>query len=372
MPVQDSDQWVLQLCHSYYSPFMDCARQYASLFSGEPYKVLTVYLTGKPSEMVAQGSASDEVVFLNYSSRDLRGMKRPVISDVRRLAKSRNFVACISHRMKPTYVALMAASFPVFSVNHAFDVYRRWGRRFFISLFFRRLTLIGVSDAVRDDIRRCLPFWPSRRIVTLYNRIDVNSMQAEQLGREEARSALQIPSEAWVVANVGRLHPDKDQATLIRAFAKAVPCLPEHSRLIIAGEGKLESELVALVGELGVTDYVYFLGMIPSAYRYFSAFDVFALSSECESFGMVLLEAMAAGVPLICSDCGGGREVVEGVGMLFPLGDAEALAAQMITQSELGESEINKIKVAEQERLKCFFSDEAGKEHFFSYWLSRK
>lgn len=53
-----SEQWVLQFCHSYDGPFLDCARQYAALFVGTPYKVCTVYLTGAPDEEVVQGSAS--------------------------------------------------------------------------------------------------------------------------------------------------------------------------------------------------------------------------------------------------------------------------------------------------------------------------
>lgn len=58
-----AEQWVLQFSHGYDGPFMDCARQYAVLFKGTAYKVCTVYLTGAPNDEVAQGSASDEVIF---------------------------------------------------------------------------------------------------------------------------------------------------------------------------------------------------------------------------------------------------------------------------------------------------------------------
>ena len=69
------EQWILQFCHGYDGPFLDCARQYAVLFAGAPYKVCTVYLTGEPSEEVVQGSASDEVIFLACKSKDVRGLK---------------------------------------------------------------------------------------------------------------------------------------------------------------------------------------------------------------------------------------------------------------------------------------------------------
>ncbi|HEX5802388.1 MAG TPA: glycosyltransferase, partial [Azospira sp.] len=61
-----TERWVLQFCHCHYGPFLDVARQTAALFAGSPYKVLTVYLTGTPSEAAKAGSASDEVIFLDF------------------------------------------------------------------------------------------------------------------------------------------------------------------------------------------------------------------------------------------------------------------------------------------------------------------
>ena len=324
---------VLQFCHGYDGPFLDCARQYASLFVGTPYKVTTVYLTGAPSVEVERGSASDEVVFLDYRSRDVRGLKLNAIRDIKRLVAGRNFQFCIAHRFKPIYVALLGTDLPVIGVHHGFGDYQRLSRKLFANCFRKRLALLGVSNAVRDEIRACLPSWPAERIETLYNRIDIAAVQAEQVCRDDARAHLGLPQDAWVVGNVGRLHPDKDQATLIRGFAQALPQLPAGSLLAIMGSGRLESSLKALAAELGVSTSVRFLGQVPQGRRYFKAFDVFALTSDHEPFGMVLLEAMAAGVPVICSDCGGGREVVEGVGRLFALGDPAALASQLRAQA---------------------------------------
>ena len=330
-------RWILQFCHGYDGPFLDCARQYAVLFKGTPYKVCTVYLTGKPSAEVEQGSASDEVIFLDYSSAQVRGLKLGAIRDLRRIAASRDFALCIAHRFKPIYVALLGSSLPVIGVHHAFGDYKRRPRQLFANLFRKRLMLLGVSNAVRDDMRACLPDWSAERIETLYNRIDIEAVQAEQVSREDAREHLGLPQDAWVVGNVGRLHPDKDQATLIRGFALALPQLPAGSLLAIMGSGRLESSLRALAAELGVAEQVRFLGQVAHGRRYFKAFDVFALTSDHEPFGMVLLEAMAAGVPVICSDCGGGREVVAGVGSLFPLGNQDCLARLLI---ECAESEV--------------------------------
>jgi len=232
---------VLQFCHGYDGPFLDCARQYASLFVGTPYKVTTVYLTGAPSVEVERGSASDEVVFLDYRSRDVRGLKLKAIRDIKRLVAGRNFQFCIAHRFKPIYVALLGTDLPVIGVHHGFGDYQRLSRKLFANCFRKRLALLGVSNAVRNEIRACLPSWPAERIETLYNRIDIAAVQAEQVCRDDARAHLGLPQDAWVVGNVGRLHPDKDQATLIRGFAQALPQLPTGSLLAIMGSGRLEA-----------------------------------------------------------------------------------------------------------------------------------
>lgn len=357
-------QWILQFCHGYDGPFLDCARQYAALFAGTRYKVCTVYLTGAPSAEVEAGSASDEVIFLDYSSRQVRGLKLKAVADFRRIAASRDFAVCIAHRFKPIYVALLGSQLPVIGVHHAFGDYKRRTRQLFANLFRKRLALLGVSDAVRDDMRACLPGWPGERIETLYNRIDIAAVQAEQVSREAARAHLGLPQDAWVVGNVGRLHPDKDQATLIRGFAQALPQLPAGSLLAIMGSGKLEASLKHLAAELGVTESVRFLGQVAGGRRYFKAFDLFALSSDHEPFGMVLLEAMAAGVPVIGTDCGGGREVVQGVGELFPLGDAAALAGALQRQAQ--NRDLPALCERLQTHLQQRFSDAVVRERFWS------
>ncbi|MBV6286448.1 glycosyltransferase [Pseudomonas aegrilactucae] len=360
-----ADRHVLQFCHGYDGPFLDCARQYASLFAGKGYKVTTVFLTGAADPQVAAGCASDEVLFLAFSSRAVRGLKLGAIREVRRLVATRNFSFCIAHRFKPIYIALLATQLPVIGVHHAFGDYQRRTRQLFANLFARRLSLLGVSDAVRDDMRRCLPKWPVERIQTLYNRIDIDALQAALVPAAQAREALGLDAQAWIVGNVGRLHPDKDQATLLRGFAQALPGLPAGARLALLGEGRLEPTLKALAAELGIAGQVDFLGQVPDARRYFSAFDVFALSSDHEPFGMVLLEAMVAGVPLLATACGGAKEVVEGVGILFPLGDAERLAQGLQHLAGLDAAQRQACAERMLERLHERFCDAAVAETFW-------
>jgi glycosyltransferase involved in cell wall biosynthesis len=362
---RSAERHVLQFCHGYDGPFLDCARQYASLFAGSGYKVTTVFLTGVADPEVAAGCASDEVLFMEFSSKAVRGLKLGAIGQLRKIAASRNFSFCIAHRFKPIYVALLATRLPVIGVHHAFGDYQRRSRKLFAGIFRKRLSLLGVSDAVRDDMRRCLPAWPAARIQTLYNRIDVDALQAIQVPVEAARDALGLSPDEWVVGNVGRLHPDKDQATLLKGFALALPHLPQQSRLAILGSGRLEQDLKELARELNIADKVRFLGQVPDARRYFRAFDVFALSSDQEPFGMVLLEAMAAGVPLLATACGGAREVVEGVGILFPFGDAEHLAQGLRHLAAMDPHQQRQCAEMMLERLRTRFSDQAVRDTFW-------
>src|SRR5207244_4349585 len=121
--------------------------------------------------------------------------------------------------------------------------------------------------------------------------------------------------------------PVKDQATLLKGFAAAVPELPRVD-LLMAGDGPLRGELENLAVELRVPDRVKFLGIrtdIPDLMR---AADVFALTSVSEAASLTLLEAMASGLPAVVTDVGGNPEIVRHgrEGLLFPRGDAAGCA----------------------------------------------
>lgn len=357
--------WILQFCHGYSGPFLDVARQYAALFKGSPCKVLTVFLLGEESAAAVRGAASDEVAFLGLKSSDVRGLKLSAILKLRRIVAGRNFSLIIAHRFKPIYVAALATRLPVIGVHHAFGDYDRMPRRWFARLFRRRLALLAVSDAVRDDIRRRLPDWPAARIETLHNRLDVDAVRAELLPRAEARKLLGLPEAVPVIGNVGRLHPDKDQKTLVAAFARALPALPAGSLLAIAGSGRLLPDLQAQVGELGIAANVRFLGQVPDARRMFLAFDLFVLSSDHEPFGMVLLEAMAADVPAMATRCGGAPEIVADPGMLFGLGDVDGLAGKLKDYFSTAITP-EQYTLRARERLAASFSDTVARQRFFS------
>ncbi|WP_067584328.1 glycosyltransferase [Endozoicomonas ascidiicola] len=356
---------VLQLCHSYSMPFHDVARQYTALFKETGYRVVTVFLTGKTCAEIEAVCASDEVIFLEYTSKDLCGLKRRQIKAIRGLHNKYLFDFAIAHRYKSLYIASHVPDLFVMGVQHAFGGYGRFMRRWYVTRKQDRIALIGISNAIRDDMRQHLPKVAPERIQTLYNRIDVEALEQRLVDRETARKALGLPPEGYVFGNVGRLHPDKDQATLLRAFARSSDHMPD-SMVAIVGKGHLEQSLKDLADELGVRDRVHFTGVVPDAARYFKAFDAFVLTSDHEPFGMVLLEAMVAGLPMAVCDSGGAPEVVQGLAKMFDLRDDATLSRHMVTLYKMSADTVSNEKKKLIEKVESDFSDVSVKTLFWN------
>ena len=355
---------VLQLCHGYGQPFLDVARQYISLFQGKAVNITTVYLTGTGDESLARDTGGNEVIFLEFSSRQIRGLKRAAIAQVRNICQQRGIRFAVAHRYKSIFIASHVTGLFVVGVHHAFGDYERFTRRWYANRKRDNLALLGVSDAVRDDVRSKLPRWSPKRIETLYNRVDYAALKRDLLPRQQARAQLGIADEGFVFANVGRLHPDKDQRTLIAAFARIAAEL-DRAQLLIIGRGRLQQDLQQQIDGLGLQQRVHLTGPIADAARLYSAFDGFLLSSDHEPFGMVLLEAMAAGTPIAATHCGGGCEVVGDTGLLFPLGDDAALADAMRTLYGLDQAQRNDWVQRMDQRVADMFTLSAGARVFW-------
>lgn len=319
---------VLQICHGYSPPFDDVARQWACLFDPEYYELTTIFLTGKKDQAVAN-NIQGKVHFWEYSSKDLRGLKRGLIKRLRKFCQEGRYDFCVAQRYKAIFLALSVPDLKVIGVNHAYGVYGRWLRKLCVLSKKNRLLLVGVSNAIRNDIRGSIPSFPIEKIQTVYNHLDTASVKNNQVDKEKARAVLGLSDEHFIFGAVGRLHPDKDYETLIAGFAKVAEKMPD-AHLVIIGRGNLEQALMAQAVDLGIRDRVHFLGFVKDAYRYFRGFDSFVLSSDHEPFGMVLLEAMLAEVPIVYSDCGGAPEVVGSLGLPFRVGDSEDLSSTLL------------------------------------------
>jgi sugar transferase (PEP-CTERM/EpsH1 system associated) len=226
---------------------------------------------------------------------------------------------------------------------------RNWVRRRFAPMVSHFVAVSRDLDRwLREDVRV-----PRAKVSTIPNGVDLSRFA--QVGRPEAREAMGLASEAPVICTVGRLDPVKDQAGLIRAFAGLLPAHPE-AVLLIAGDGPCREDLTRVIAELGVADRVRLLGECRNVPEVLAAADVFVLPSIAEGMSNTLLEAMAAGLPVVATRVGGNPEMVEdGVtGRLVPIRDPGTLREALTAYVDDPHLRAVHGKASRQRAVECF------------------
>lgn len=217
----------------------------------------------------------------------------------------------ICHRYRP-YRVLRASGLDVprvVTVAHEFGFFKRLQRRLERRLFARHVRFAGVSPAVQAELALAVP-----DPLCLPNAMDLEAARALSLARSEAEAVLGVTgSDALTVGLVGRLVEKKSPELAI----EAVRCLHERNepvRLLVIGDGPLRGALEKRAEGLPVT----FCGFVPDARRLLKALDLLLLTSqEVEAFGMVALEAMAVGVPVVAGPTPGPQFVLGGSGYYY-------------------------------------------------------
>jgi len=143
------------------------------------------------------------------------------------------------------------------------------------------------------------------------------------------RTTLPAPTGAKLILWTGRLDPIKGLDLLLRAFARIDPARRAH--LLLAGDGPIRPQIEQTVAALGLTERVHLLGTRSDVPSLLKAADVYTLPSRTEGLPNALLEAMAAGVPIVTTDAPGCRDLIEDkrTGLVVPYGDIDALAAAL-------------------------------------------
>lgn len=199
-------------------------------------------------------------------------------------------------------------------------------------------SLVAVSPEVREDLLR-LHVAPPGKIAVVRLGLELEQRTASPPGtREEVRRGLGVGEAQVLVGWLGRMTEIKCVDDLLRAFAAA----GGDAVLVLVGDGPLRPGLEALAAELGISERCRFVGYTDDVSAFYAACDLVALSSANEGTPVTLIEALAAGVPVVSTDVGGVRDVVEqGVsGLLVPAGDVHGLADALraaISDAELRE-----------------------------------
>jgi len=212
--------------------------------------------------------------------------------------------------------------------------------------------IISVNGEHRSMAIRLGVEAPSR-ICTVHNGIDFRP-HLEADGRK-ARRELGFKDSDLLVGSVGRLAPQKGFVHLVRAMPLLLAEVPA-AQLILAGEGPLLTELEAEARQSGVGDRIHFLGFRRDVPELLAACDVFALPSLWEGLSISLLEALAAGRPIVATDIDGNREAIEDgkTALMVPAADPAGLAAalkEILTNPRLAATLGHNARLSAQERF---------------------
>jgi glycosyltransferase involved in cell wall biosynthesis len=189
--------------------------------------------------------------------------------------------------------------------------------------------VVAISGGVADDLPSATGV-PRRRVHAIHNPVSIDEI------RNRARAPLDhpwfAPGEPPVLLAVGKLAPQKDFPTLLRAFARVRAA--RRARLVILGEGAQRRKLARLARRLGIASDVALAGFQPNPHAWMARASVFVLSSAWEGFSNALAEALACGCPVVSTDCPSGpAEILEqgALGPLVPVGDPALLAEAILS-----------------------------------------
>jgi len=207
-------------------------------------------------------------------------------------------------------VAGLLKSTPVITTVHGKNYYWEKRRR---RMAYRLVSRVSQMVSVSEDLKRFLAEQvgiPKRRIMTLYNGIDFKKYNGSSSPTMLAsiKESLSIPLQSPVIGIVGMIFPVKDHSTFLKAAHRIIKDRPDAMFLIV-GSGPLEDRLKVEANQLGIEENVKFVGLREDVPHLLQIIDVYVCSSVSEGLSLSILEAMAAGKPVVATNVGGIRKL---------------------------------------------------------------
>ena len=302
--------------------------------------VTACFMAGDPEAFEPEGD-TDDVEGLRLPEEALSGTRFRAALALRKVLRERRFDLMVCDQYKAVTAAALATAIPfpgrpeLYALLRGYFAVDSGSRRRIYRLMRKRLTgIIALTHAQKERLINLMPWYPAERIHVVHNYIDSESLRAKMLDPTAARKKLGIAMDAFVFGTIARFDPYKRITDLLHAFSLIKHHLP-NGQLVIIGEGREGKALREEAHNLSITDQVLFTGYIPKASHYMKAFNVFVLPSEGDNFARVLLEAMAAEIPVLGVAAGGTPEVLGPQGLLVPPRKPSELSALMTNMVEM-------------------------------------
>ena len=179
--------------------------------------------------------------------------------------------------------------------------------------------------------RRYFKPYSKKMLPFVYNRMPCFNSETKQQYRDEIREKYNIPKEDIVGIYVGRITKEKGLQIMIDSLSQLKPTWPERLSILFVGDGDFKKQLEQSCTQ--ISNRIYFAGNQKEVVKYYDAGDFFILPSLHENHSISLLEACAAGLPCIATNCGGNTEIVkDGItGIVIPIQDKNALSVAICT-----------------------------------------
>jgi len=220
-----------------------------------------------------------------------------------------------AHQYTPFFYALAARALrrspPVLFTEHGrwYPDYPRRKRILFNRLMLRTTDrVVGVGESVRQALIRNERI-PARRVRVIYNGVDAAAFNGRLVDRAAVRDEIGLPRDDLMIIQVARLDHLKDHPTAIRTLERVVQ-QDGRARLVLVGEGAELEKIQREIRARGMEGYVRLLGLRSDVARLLHAADLFLLTSISEGIPVTIIEAMAAGLPVVSTDVGGVGEIV--------------------------------------------------------------
>jgi glycosyltransferase involved in cell wall biosynthesis len=265
--------------------------------------VVTLYNPGPVAEMITEdgGRVRDLGMTRNTELPALVRLTRMIRAGAYDVVHTHLYRSCIYGRL----AARLAGTPVVVTTEHSIGATHLERRRMTVGVRALYLGTDLCSDAtiaVSDAVAHRLTKWgvPPRKIELIPNGLDFNRVAFDAAARDKIRDEFNLPRDAYVLGVLGRLDPIKRFDLVIRA---AAPLLDDEHRLLIVGDGQIRPELEAEAARQGVAELVTFAGERHDVAAMLSSLDLFIASSEQETFGLSVLEALANGIPALYTTC---------------------------------------------------------------------